>query len=115
VGYPTAWLMQHKIRRAMAEGERGRRLSGLVEVDEGCVRGAAKGSRGGKPGRQAKSIVAVTVEHRPSGKPGRKSLPGRSAMAVVTDRGAPSLKAFVQGGSSRTARCGPMPGRVTWG
>ena len=35
VGYPTAWLMQHKIRKAMAEGEQGTRLRGLVEVDEG--------------------------------------------------------------------------------
>jgi transposase-like protein len=75
VGYPTAWLMQHKIRRAMTEGERGRPLSGLVEVDEGYVGGAEKGSRGRGPGRQAKSMVA---------------------MAVVSDRGAGTLKAFVQ-------------------
>src|SRR6516165_9697936 len=51
VGYPTAWLMQHKIRRAMMEGERGRPLSGLVEVDEGYVGGAEKGSRGRGPGK----------------------------------------------------------------
>ena len=96
VGYPTAWLMQHKIRRAMTEGERGRPLSGLVEVDEGYVGGAEKGSRGRGPGRQAKSMVAMAVEHRRAGKPGQKSLPGRSAMAVVSDRGAGTRKAFVQ-------------------
>jgi len=96
VGYPTAWLMQHKIRRAMTEGERGRPLSELVEVDEGYVGGAEKGSRGRGPGRQAKSMVAMAVEHRRAGKPGQKSLPGRSAMAVVSDRGAGTLKAFVQ-------------------
>jgi len=41
--------MEHKIRRAMAEGEKGRRLRGLVEVDEGYVGGAEKGrGRGGR-------------------------------------------------------------------
>lgn len=35
VSYPTAWLMQHKIRKAMAEREQGRQLRGLVEVDQG--------------------------------------------------------------------------------
>jgi transposase-like protein len=35
VSYPTAWLMAHKIRKAMADREQGRRLRGLVEADEG--------------------------------------------------------------------------------
>ena len=51
VSYPTAWLMAHKIRKAMAEREQGRRLRGLIEVDEGYVggkervRGASGASR----------------------------------------------------------------------
>ena len=38
VSYPTAWLMQHKIRKAMADRDQGYQLKGLIEVDEGCGR-----------------------------------------------------------------------------
>lgn len=63
VSYPTAWLMAHKIRKAMADREQGRQLRGLIEVDEGYVGGKERG--GGRIGRsaQTKSIVAVAVEH----------------------------------------------------
>jgi transposase-like protein len=37
VSYPTAWLMLHKIRKAMNDRDQRYRLSGLVEVDEGYV------------------------------------------------------------------------------
>ena len=37
VSYPTAWLMQHKIRKAMADRDQGYQLPGLIEVDEGYV------------------------------------------------------------------------------
>lgn len=33
VSYPTAWLMLHKIRKAMSDRDQRYRLSGLVEVD----------------------------------------------------------------------------------
>ena len=85
VGYPTAWLMQHKIRQAMAEGEQATRLRGLVEVDEGYVGGAEKGRGRGGRGAQTKSMVAVAVEHRGAGKAGRRPRPGRSALAVMRD------------------------------
>ena len=39
VSYPTAWLLAHKIRKAMGDREEGRQLRGLVEVDEGYVGG----------------------------------------------------------------------------
>ena len=96
VGYPTAWLMQHKIRQAMAEGEQGRRLRGLVEMDEGYVGGVEKGS--GRTGRgvQTKSVVAVAVEHRGSGKPGGKPVPGQSAMSVIADATMDSLREFLR-------------------
>ena len=42
VSYPTAWLMQHKIRKAMADRDQGYRLQGLIEVDEGYVGGAER-------------------------------------------------------------------------
>ena len=72
VSYPTAWRMQHKIRRAMAEGEKGPHWRGLVEVDEGYVGGGEKGRGRGGRGAQTKSMVAVAVEHRGAGKAGQR-------------------------------------------
>ncbi len=96
VSYPTAWLMAHKIRKAMADREQGRQLRGLVEVDEGYVGGKERGS--GRIGRaaQSKSIVAVAVEHCKAGEPGRPPIPGRAALAVIPDATAPSLRAFLR-------------------
>jgi transposase-like protein len=95
VSYPTAWLMAHKIRKAMADREQGRKLRGLIEVDEGYVGGKERGT--GRIGRftQNKSIVAVGVEHRQEGKPGRPPLPGRVALAVIPDVTTASVHAFV--------------------
>lgn len=96
VSYPTAWLMQHKIRQAMAEEERGSPLKGLVEVDEGYVGGREKGPERIGRAFQTKSLVAVAVEHRGEGKRGDKPLPGRSALAVIADAGSENLRGFVR-------------------
>jgi len=95
VAYPTAWLMAHKIRKAMGDREQGRKLRGLVEVDEGYVGGKERGS--GRIGRvtQSKSIVAVGVEHRKEGKPGRQAIPGRAVLAVIPDVTTASVRGFV--------------------
>jgi transposase-like protein len=96
VGYPTAWLMQHKIRKAMADREQSTRLKGLVEVDEGYVGGEEKGSGHIGRGAQTKALVAVAVEHLGPGKPGGKPVPGRSALSVIPDVTAESLRDFVR-------------------
>lgn len=95
VSYPTAWLMAHKIRKAMADREQGRRLRGLIEVDEGYVGGKERGA--GRIGRftQSKSIVAVAVEHWKDGEPGRPPMPGRAALAVLPDVTTASVRALV--------------------
>ncbi len=62
VSYPTAWLMQHKIRKAMAEPEPSRRLAGLLEIDEGYLGGGEKGKERSGRGAQTKSVVVVAVE-----------------------------------------------------
>jgi hypothetical protein len=95
VGYPTARLMQHEIRQAMADREQGRHLRGLVEMDEGYVGGAEKGSGRTGRGAQTKSLVAVAVEHRDAGKAGAPR-PGRSALAVMPDGTAGSVQASVR-------------------
>jgi len=100
VSYPTAWLMLHKIRKAMSDRDQRYRLSGLVEVDEGYVGGEehGKGRTGrGKRGVRTKSVVAVAVERRGSGKPGRKPIPGFAAFEVVPDAATETLEKFVAG------------------
>jgi len=69
VSYPTAWRMQHKIRKAMEDREQSYRLHGLVEVDEGYVGGQEPGTNG--RGSRTKSVVAVAVEHAAEGQSGR--------------------------------------------
>jgi transposase-like protein len=96
VSYPTAWLMAHKIRKAMADREQSTRLRGLVEVDEGFVGGAEEGSGRIGRGAKTKSMVAVAVEHQRPGKPGRSPVPGRMALAVLPDATAESLRAFLR-------------------
>jgi len=95
VTYPTAWLLAHKIRKAMADREQGRKLRGLMEVDEGYVGGKERGT--GRIGRftQNKSIVAVGVEHWKEGEPGRPPIPGRAALAVLPDVTTASVRAFL--------------------
>ena len=67
VSYPTAWLMQHKIRKAMADRDQGYQLQGLIEVDEGYVGGAEQGRGQKGRGAKTKSVVAVAVERRAPG------------------------------------------------
>lgn len=57
VGYPTAWLMQHKLRKALQDRDQSYTLRGLVEVDEGYVGGPEPGSKG--RGTRRKAVVAV--------------------------------------------------------
>jgi len=74
VSYTTAWLMLHKLRRAMWHRNHGYRLDGLVEVDECYVGGTAEGT--GTVGRGAanKTAVGVAVELDAAGKPRRVAL-----------------------------------------
>jgi transposase-like protein len=84
--YETAWLILHKLRRAMIAPERGR-LSDHVEVDEALVGGRHAGRRGGRQ-RDGKTVIGVAVEVR-----GRGS--GRLRMQVMPDASADSLEDFV--------------------
>jgi transposase-like protein len=76
--YETAWMLLHKLRRAMVNVAR-ERLYGEVEVDETWVGGEQAGLRGSRQlkGRRA-ALVLVAVEKR-----GRGS--GRLRMKVIQD------------------------------
>lgn len=95
VSYPTAWLMQHKIRKAMADRDRNYTLGGLIEVDEGYVGGHEEGRQG--RGVKHKAVVAVAVEHRAEGEPGRPPVPGFAALSVLPNAGSKSLDGFLTG------------------
>lgn len=96
VSYPTAWLMQQKIRKAMADRDQNYRLGGLIEMDEGYVGGVETGKAQSGRGGKRKSVVAVAVERRGPGKEGEKPIPGFAALAVVQDASACSLKGFLK-------------------
>lgn len=59
LGYKTAWLMLHKIRKAMAQRDSDYTLSGFIEMDDAFFGGTAKGRRG--RGAANKTPVLVMV------------------------------------------------------
>ncbi len=86
VCYGTAWLMLHKLRRAMRDRTERYVLQGLVEVDETYVGGRASGRRG--RGAEKKTPVAVAVELDD------KQKPRRIAMGALEKVDGHSLKRF---------------------
>ena len=87
--YETAWMMLHKLRRAMVNLAR-EPLRGEVEVDDTWVGGPQAGLRGSRQlkGRKA-ALVIVAVEKR-----GRAT--GRARMAVIPDFKGPTVTAFLK-------------------
>src|SRR4051794_29483495 len=85
--HETAWMMLHKLRRAMVAPER-EPLKREVEVDEFFLGGYEQGLRGGRQ-RGKKTLVGVAVEVR-----GRGS--GRLRLQVLADASGDSLGAFVK-------------------
>ena len=87
--YETAWMLLHKLRRAMVNEAR-EALHGEVEIDDTWVGGPQPGLRGSRQlkGRKA-AIVLVAVEKR-----GRGS--GRIRMAVVQNFTQTTMIGFVR-------------------
>jgi transposase-like protein len=86
--YETAWMILHKLRRAMVNLAR-EPLHGDVEVDDTWVGGPQAGLRGSRQlkGRKAALVIAA-VEKR-----GRGS--GRTRMAVIPDFKSTTVNAFI--------------------
>jgi transposase-like protein len=87
--YETAWMLLHKLRRAMVNAAR-EPLHGEVEIDDTWIGGPQAGLRGSRQlrGRRA-ALVLVAVEKR-----GTKS--GRVRMAVIPDFKATTLTDFIK-------------------
>lgn len=86
--YETAWLILHKLRRAMVAPERSL-LRGPVEVDEFYVGGIEQGRGAGRKSGSTKAIVVIAVELRGQGS-------GRLRLGVVPDLSNESLCGFVE-------------------
>lgn len=86
--YETAWLILHKLRRAMVDANR-EPLRGTVEIAETFIGGEQLGLRGGRQitGRRA-LLVAIAVEVRGTGS-------GRIRAEVIPDATAPTLSRFI--------------------
>jgi transposase-like protein len=87
--YETAWLILHKLRRAMVNAAR-EPLHGEVEIDDTWIGGPQPGLRGSRQlkGRKA-AVVLVAVENR-------AGVSGRVRMAVVPDFKQTTMVEFVQ-------------------
>src|SRR5437660_11556477 len=87
--YETAWMMLHKLRRAMVNAAR-EPLHGEIEIDDTWIGGPQAGLRGSRQlkGRRA-ALVLVAVEKRGKGS-------GRVRMAVIPDFKTTTLKAFIK-------------------
>ena len=89
--YKAAWLLLHKLRRAMVDPERGP-LAGMVEVDESSITFRTKEDPvGGGQGRSAegKILIAAAVETLPEGSAGRIRL------TTIKNYSAATLQRFV--------------------
>lgn len=89
--YKTAWLMAHKVRKAMADRDARYTLAGLVELDDSFF---------GPPGRIAgrgserKSTVLCAVSLYKDAKDRKR--PGFAHMQVVEDASAKSIEGFLE-------------------
>lgn len=68
VSYPTAWRMKHKLMQAMAEREAGRRLGGVVQLDDAYLGGERNGGKAGR-GSENKRPFLIAVETTQDGRP----------------------------------------------
>src|SRR5919205_981601 len=74
VRQPTAWLVKHKLMRAMAAREADKpKLAGRVEMDDAYLGGERQGGKRGR-GAAGKTPVVAAVETTPERKPRRLRL-----------------------------------------
>lgn len=100
VSYKTAWLLLHKLRRAMVDPERTP-LSGTVDVDESAIPYRRKEDalkRGGGSSTANQLWIAAAVETH--GKHGV----GRIRIARIADRSANSIVPFVEANTAPGTR-----------
>ncbi len=68
VSYPTAWLMHHKLMRAMAQRDAVHRLGGQVQMDDAYLGGERAGGKAGR-GSENKVPFVAAVSLSDQGRP----------------------------------------------
>lgn len=68
VCYRTAWRIKHKLMQAMSERDAGRRLGGLVQVDDAYLGGERNGGKAGR-GSENKRPFVIGVSTDEAGHP----------------------------------------------
>ena len=94
--YKAAWLLLHKLRRAMVDPERDP-LEGMIEIDETSIAYRTKDdpvASGAGRSHDGKLLVVGAVECKDGGRPGRIRL------SVIPDFSAKTLKGFVASATS---------------
>jgi len=59
--YPTAWLLLHKIRKAMGDRDATYRLAGLIELDDAFFGAPTEGGKRGRGTEQIPVLVGVSL------------------------------------------------------
>lgn len=68
VCYRTAWRMKHKLMQTMSERDAGRRLGGLVQIDDAYLGGERNGGKAGR-GSENKRPFVIGVSTNEAGHP----------------------------------------------
>jgi hypothetical protein len=89
--YKTAWLMGHKIRKAMADRDARYTLAGLVEMDESFF-GPSGETRGRGSERKSTVLCAVSLYTDRKG----RQRPGFARLSVVSDASAKTIEDFLE-------------------
>jgi len=61
ISYPTAWLLLHKIRKAMADRDATYKLAGLVELDDAFFGAPTEGGKRGRGTEQTPVLVGMSL------------------------------------------------------
>jgi len=89
--YKTAWLMAHKVRKAMANRDARYNLAGLIELDESFF-GPAGTTRGRGSENKSTVLCAVSLYRDRQG----KERPGFAHMRVVDNASAKTIEDFLE-------------------
>jgi hypothetical protein len=88
--YKTAWLMAHKVRKAMADRDARYRLAGLIEMDDAFF--GPRGTRRGRGSERKRTVLCAVSLYRDAAGEDR---PGFAHLRVVEDASAESIEAFL--------------------
>lgn len=61
MSYQTAWTMQHKIRKAMADRDSTYSLAGIVELDDAFFGAPTEGGKRGRGTEQTKVLIGLSL------------------------------------------------------